>query len=295
MPDYLAAATKTTNPRSKVRFSILGCQSCDLHTTRTKAVPWSGPPSSPIALMGEAPGAGEDKAGKPFVGQAGRLLDRCLTDAGLDRDSIMVFNSVCCRPPKNRAPTVEEQNACRPNLNAQLSLSKATVIVLLGGAAIATVTGETNPKVSEHQGNPFWASGRIWLPTYHPAYILRNRDMRYALIRDLTYAREIVEGMRAWPAVPVSEVGVWLDDADEATRTQLEKKGWVVVFSKILESTLVVVRDSSVRVSRKWAKYPRYTFTELAIIGGMKHLQELRTYHFVKERLGGTFLTAKVG
>lgn len=172
------------------------CTACDLANYRTNAVVWRGSLSAPIAFIGEGPGENEDLAGIPFVGRSGRLLDACLDSVGITADDYHILNMVKCRPPQNRKPTKGECAACRPLLDWQLNYLKPNVIVLLGGTAYNYFTGDKRP-ISTVRGE--WASVGSYLvmPTFHPAYVLRDPRQRDALIRDLLSVRAKLDEIRA--------------------------------------------------------------------------------------------------
>ena len=128
---------------ARLRTQIESCEGCVLAQSRLNAVPWSGPIPAELAVLGEAPGAQEDKEGSPFVGRAGKLLDTALKGAGIDRDKTFVFNSVCCRPPGNRNPSADEQEACRPFYEKQLQAANPLIVVLAGNSALEAALGET--------------------------------------------------------------------------------------------------------------------------------------------------------
>lgn len=149
------------------------CRRCALADGRTHVVFGSGNPHADLVFIGEAPGQEEDRRGLPFVGRAGKLLDRMLAAVGLDRDQVYIMNTVKCRPPNNRDPKPEEVEACNIWFERQLALLRPRVICLLGRVAAQTVLNTDAPLGSlrgrwhEHDGIPV----RV---TYHPAYLLRS-------------------------------------------------------------------------------------------------------------------------
>ena len=157
------------------------CTKCPLHKTRTHAVPGEGNPSSRVVLIGEAPGYWEDVQGRPFVGRSGRLLDKTLAEAGLDRTKVFITNIVKCRPPENRRPSKSELEICSVYINQQLELISPRVIVPLGNTAgewVFSKYGLEWPGATKANGQIFKIStlfGRlIILPAFHPAAVLRN-------------------------------------------------------------------------------------------------------------------------
>lgn len=174
------------------------CRQCNLGATRQQAVIWRGAPSAPLMIIGEGPGAEEDARGEPFVGQAGRLLDLLLTAYGLDEKTYHICNIVKCRPPENRVPTEDEAKACRPHLTRQFNLVKPKVIVLLGATAYKYFTGGTEG-ITKIRGQWIEKNGYLILPTFHPAYILRNNRERIRLWEDIGLVRSKLEELEILP------------------------------------------------------------------------------------------------
>ena len=151
---------------------VEACTRCGLHATRTKAVPGEGDPGSDLMFVGEAPGYHEDQQGRPFVGQAGKLLEELLASIGLTREQVFIANILKCRPPNNRDPLTEEMNKCTPYLNEQIRIIQPKLICLLGRIADQALLRTTTPlgklrgQWHEHNGVPV-------LVTYHPAALLR--------------------------------------------------------------------------------------------------------------------------
>lgn len=171
------------------------CTRCDLAPSRTQVVPGVGPHKAALMLIGEGPGANEDKQGRPFVGRGGKLLDALLAEAGVDRSEVFVTNVVACRPPGNRTPKPAEVREHAPWLEEQIRLVAPKVIVTLGRAAltyffpkekITVVHG--NPQKLERFGREIW-----FLPTFHPAAALRNDEFRPLMQEDLTKLHELLE------------------------------------------------------------------------------------------------------
>ncbi len=148
------------------------CIACPLAASRTTVVPGVAPPGARMLLLGEAPGRSEDEGGLPFVGRSGQLLDRVLAEAGLDRATVAVANTVKCRPPDNRTPTRREQATCRPWLQSQVAALDPAVVVTLGTTALAWALGPGHRLAAVH-GQVHDVAGRPVVPTYHPAAALR--------------------------------------------------------------------------------------------------------------------------
>ncbi len=163
---------------------ICNCRLCDLSICRTRAVPGAGPSDAEIMMVGEAPGKNEDLTGFPFVGRAGKLLDSALKEAGLNRSEIFITSTVKCRPPENRKPTKSELNLCQPHLMSQIDTIRPKVICLMGNTATSSILGITG--VTSLRGQIL--QGRF-LVTYHPAAVLRNRNLMEEFIFDLKKAR----------------------------------------------------------------------------------------------------------
>lgn len=153
-----------------------------------------GPRSTEVMVIGEAPGHREDTTGKPFVGRSGQLLEQALAAYDFKREDIFITNAVSCRPPDNRTPSKKEIAACRVWLERQIKWVKPKYVLLLGNVPLQSITG--NSGIKKFRGKPFEKDGIIFLPTYHPAYVLRcglgSRE-DYAFQRDLKSFREIVD------------------------------------------------------------------------------------------------------
>ncbi|NRA33611.1 MAG: uracil-DNA glycosylase [Polyangiaceae bacterium] len=164
---------------------VTGCTRCALHEHRQQTVFARGTGKSGICFIGEGPGADEDAQGSPFVGKAGQLLDKMIDAMGIDRDDVYVCNVVKCRPPENRKPLPEEMAACIPYLNEQLELIRPQVIVALGGTAVQGLL-DTKLGITRLRGTWKLYQGRIpVMPTFHPAYLLRQPSAKAAVWQDL--------------------------------------------------------------------------------------------------------------
>ena len=165
-------------------FNDLGdCQRCGLGASRTKLVYGVGNPNARLVLVGEAPGREEDLQGEPFVGEAGRLLDRILQAMGLHRDDVYLCNVLKCRPPNNRDPQPDEVATCEAFLVRQLAAIRPQVIIGLGRFAVHSLL-KTNAPISKLRGE--WQSyqGIPLMPTYHPAYLLSNPEAKRDVARE---------------------------------------------------------------------------------------------------------------
>lgn len=169
----------------ELKSVVAGCTACALHAERTQTVFARGTGSSRVCFVGEGPGADEDAQGEPFVGAAGQLLDKMIGAMGLGRDEVYVCNIVKCRPPNNRRPEPPEIAACSGYLRAQLELLDPEVIVALGGTAVSGLLGLTEG-ITRLRGTFRLYQGRIpVMPTFHPAYLLRNPGAKREVWADL--------------------------------------------------------------------------------------------------------------
>ncbi|MBK8251841.1 MAG: uracil-DNA glycosylase [Polyangiaceae bacterium] len=161
------------------------CTKCPLHSGRTQTVFARGNPFSEVCFVGEGPGADEDAQGEPFVGRAGQLLDRMIAAMGYRRDDVYICNIVKCRPPNNRKPELSEMDACTPYLKEQLALVKPKVIVALGATAVTGLIGSTEG-ITRLRGKWKLYKGTVpIMPTFHPAYLLRNEAAKRDVWNDL--------------------------------------------------------------------------------------------------------------
>jgi len=167
----------------QIADDVRKCVKCRLHETRTHAVPGEGNPEADILFIGEGPGGTEDRQGKPFVGQAGKLLEELLASVELTRAEIFITNVVKCRPPNNRAPRKDEIQACRQYLQKQLAIIQPKVIGTLGNHATNTILGETG--IGKLHGRRFQREGQIIIPLYHPAAGLYNPELRTVMEEDM--------------------------------------------------------------------------------------------------------------
>lgn len=175
---------------AQIKQEIENCTKCDLHKSRTKAVLGEGNPFARIMFIGEAPGEEEDLQGRPFVGRAGQLLTQAIENAGLRREDVYIANINKCRPPGNRQPTIEEQEACFPYLERQIEIINPKVLCLLGATAYRGVL-KTQPKITQERGKVLEYRGRLVYVTYHPAYVLRNQSQKDIFFEDIKKAIEL--------------------------------------------------------------------------------------------------------
>ncbi len=174
---------------------VSGCVKCGLHKTRTQTVFGVGDPGAEWMLIGEAPGAEEDRLGDPFVGQAGRLLDNMLAAIGLERrKNVYIANVLKCRPPGNRNPEPEEVAKCSPHLLRQIQLVNPKLILAMGRFAAQTLL-ETDASIASLRGRLHRYAGRPCIVTYHPAYLLRNLPDKAKAWADLVFARKTMASL----------------------------------------------------------------------------------------------------
>lgn len=187
--ELLPSNIKITVPNSKpdlsaIRADMADCQLCALGKTRKNLVFGDGNPQAKIVFVGEAPGADEDEQGMPFVGRAGQLLTKIIEAMGLSRQEVYICNILKCRPPQNRNPLPEEIAACEPFLKQQLKIISPQIICALGTFAAKTLL-KTDAPISVLRGRFHYYEGIKLMPTYHPAYLLRNPAAKKTVWEDV--------------------------------------------------------------------------------------------------------------
>lgn len=181
------------NSLQEARAAIQNCTLCKLHRGRTNVVFGVGNEQARLMFIGEAPGFYEDQKGEPFVGAAGRLLDKVMKEVlGLDRSQVYITNVVKCRPPQNRDPEPDEIASCQPYLLAQLKFINPRVICTLGNFASKTILN-TSAGITRMRGKKMKAYGAVVVPTFHPAAILRNGRLLEVFKQDFLTLKEIIE------------------------------------------------------------------------------------------------------
>jgi DNA polymerase len=168
------------------------CRSCGLCEARNSVVFGVGRASVPLVFVGEAPGAEEDRQGLPFVGRAGELLTKIVQAIGLSREQIYICNVLKCRPPGNRDPLPDEVATCSPYLESQLAILKPKVICTLGRHSTRLLTGQESAMKSI-RGHVFEYRGFKVVPTYHPAALLRNPDLKSLVWEDVQIVRGLLD------------------------------------------------------------------------------------------------------
>jgi len=175
-----------------LRQRVAKCQQCELHRERTQTVFGVGDHHADWLIIGEAPGAEEDKQGEPFVGRAGKLLNNMLFALGLQREQVFIANILKCRPPKNRDPKPEEVNACSSYLREQIDLIQPKIILAVGRIAAQNLM-KTETPIGKMRGQRYQYAdtGIPVVVTYHPAYLLRSPREKRKAWQDLQLAMRV--------------------------------------------------------------------------------------------------------
>src|SRR5215471_2285523 len=197
-PPYESEETRAIIPLTQVdalqavRADIGDCTRCKLHTLgRTQIVFGVGNPNADLMFVGEAPGADEDIQGEPFVGRAGQLLTKIIEAIGLKREDVYIANVIKCRPPQNRNPEPDEVEMCEQFLFQQIDVIKPKVIVALGKFGAQTLLRTLDP-ISRLRGRVFEYRGAKLIPTFHPAYLLRNPSSKREVWEDMKLVRKLL-------------------------------------------------------------------------------------------------------
>jgi DNA polymerase len=180
----------------ELALTVKGCTRCVLHETRTQTVFGVGNREAEWLVIGEAPGAEEDRQGEPFVGRAGQLLNSMLLAIGLRREQVYIANILKCRPPNNRDPKPEEEQACRDYLERQIRLIRPKIILAVGRIAAQNLMKVDTP-IGKMRGRTYsyQDTGIPVVITYHPAYLLRSPLEKRKAWQDLLYARQVFSGI----------------------------------------------------------------------------------------------------
>jgi DNA polymerase len=181
-----------------LREAVAACRRCGLGDTRTQTVFGVGVESARWMVVGEAPGADEDRQGEPFVGRAGQLLNAMLASVGQPRDTVYIANVLKCRPPANRPPQAAEVTQCLPNLHRQIELVNPDLVLCFGRVAAQALLGLDVP-LTQMRGRLHRLPGsqRPVVVTYHPAYLLRSPSEKRKAWADLKFAVEVAHGRSA--------------------------------------------------------------------------------------------------
>lgn len=177
---------------AQIENECFSCQKCKLWKTRTKVVIGDGNREADVMFIGEGPGADEDREGIPFVGKAGQLLNMAFDGLGFQREEVYIANIVKCRPPGNRNPEEEEARACLDYLRSQVLLVKPKIIVLLGSVALKNILGREYG-ITSSRGKWIEKRGILYMPTFHPAALLRDESKKIDFWKDLKEVRRKME------------------------------------------------------------------------------------------------------
>lgn len=205
---------------TQLNAEIVACTLCQLAQGRTHAVPGEGPVPATLMFIGEGPGATEDKTGRPFVGQAGKLLSTLLQGIGLRREDVFIANVVKCRPPGNRDPEPAEIEACKAYLDRQIEIVNPRVIVTLGRFSMARWF--PNARITQIHGQPKRDGDRMVIAFFHPAAALRQPNFMTGLKDDFQKLPGWIADAQTWqfptPPPPAPAVNTASDDDPEQLR-----------------------------------------------------------------------------
>lgn len=177
------------NNWEELEESIKGCRKCKLCTNRTNIVFGIGNKNADVMFIGEGPGADEDRQGEPFVGKAGQLMDKAFQALDIKRQDVYIANIVKCRPPQNRVPEDDESQACLNYLRNQVILVKPKMIVLLGSTALKNILGNEYG-ITAARGKWVEKKDILYMPTWHPAALLRDETKKIDFWKDLKAVKE---------------------------------------------------------------------------------------------------------
>jgi uracil-DNA glycosylase family 4 len=186
---------------ARLAEQVKACTACPLHQTRKNTVLGKGDQEAPLLIVGEAPGAEEDKQGLPFVGAAGQLLDKMLAAVNLTPDDVYIANTLKCRPPQNRDPEPSEMACCRPFLTQQITWIKPSLIVALGRIAVQSLLNTSRPL--KYLRNHLFTYGEDKIPlivSFHPAYLLRSPAEKRPAWEDWKKIRHYLETAEYLPS-----------------------------------------------------------------------------------------------
>ena len=175
--------------------SIIGCKKCKLCNNRTNIVFAEGNKNANVMLIGEGPGSDEDAQGIPFVGKAGQLMNKAFEGLGIDRSKLYIANIVKCRPPNNRVPEDDEANACLNYLRNQVILVRPRIIVLMGSTALKNILGKEY-KITASRGHWIEKKDIIYMPTWHPAALLRDETKKLDFWKDFKKVLTMCEELK---------------------------------------------------------------------------------------------------
>lgn len=183
---------RSTENFAQIHADLVDCLRCPLHQDRTNIVHTEGNPRARLMFVGEAPGADEDAQSRPFVGRAGQLLTKIIESIGFKREEVLIGNVNRCRPPGNRPPTTEEADTCKPFLLREIAVAQPQVIVVLGNTAMRNLL-ETKEGITKLRGHFQNYKGIKVMPTFHPAYLLRDPSKKRETWEDLKKVRDYLD------------------------------------------------------------------------------------------------------
>ena len=188
--------TKSSETFEQIHAEIGDCTRCPLHLERTHVVHTEGNRKARLMFVGEAPGADEDAQARPFVGRAGQLLTKIIEAIGMKREEVLIGNVNRCRPPGNRAPMPDEASTCKPFLLREIAVVQPEVIVVLGNTAMKNLL-DTREGITRLRGNFQDYKGIKVMPTFHPAYLLRDPSKKRETWEDLKKVRDYLDSHRS--------------------------------------------------------------------------------------------------
>jgi DNA polymerase len=187
---------ESTETMEEIRADIGDCTRCPLHEGRTQIVHSTGNREADLMFVGEAPGADEDAQGKPFVGRSGQLLTKIIESIGLKREDVFIGNINRCRPPGNRTPTLPEAETCKPFLIREIAIVRPKVIVVMGNTAMKNLL-ETKEGITKLRGEFIDYYGVKVMPTFHPAYLLRDPRKKREVWEDMKKVRDEINKLKS--------------------------------------------------------------------------------------------------
>lgn len=193
--DITKTLPESTETIEEIRLDIGNCTRCPLHEGRTKIVHSTGNLAADLMFVGEAPGADEDQKGEPFVGRAGQLLNKIIEAIQMKREDVFIGNINRCRPPGNRAPTLPEAHTCRPFLLREIAVVRPQVIVVMGNTACQNLL-DTKVGITKIRGNFQDYYGVKVMPTFHPAYLLRDPSKKREVWEDMKKVRAYLNELK---------------------------------------------------------------------------------------------------
>jgi DNA polymerase len=203
-PSVAAPRDRDPSALAVIRDDLGDCQRCKLHAGRRNIVFGVGNPAADVVFVGEAPGANEDAKGEPFVGEAGQLLDKMIAAMGWHREDVYIANVIKCRPPGNRNPEPDEIEQCEPFLKRQLGAIRPRMIVALGKFAAQCLLRKYDTPISALRGRFHEYEGVRLMPTFHPAYLLRNPSAKRQVWDDLQLVIAELARLGVVPPHPVA-------------------------------------------------------------------------------------------